>query len=147
MNPPTPARWLNLIRSDRGDLVASTVIFIAGILLVAGFMIDAGRLLTARRDANDAAAQAARAATQEIDGHTVTNGPTAISYNTDAAATAEAYLATVGVTGTVTITGDELTVTTTQQWDPVMFAPFGPRTVTGTATTRAALGINDGNTP
>lgn len=132
-------------RSDeKGEFLGFLIVMITAVLLVVGFTVDASRLLTARRDLNDTASQAALAAAQQVDGGSILRGEVALGAN--AIEAGHAYLAAQGVTGTVAIVGDTAVVEVTGTVEPIMFVGFGARTVTAEATARAVRGIDQADT-
>lgn len=105
------------------------------LIVAAGFAYDQATKIRAVRDAQTSAQEAARAGAQHvaaaaIDGQHVTIDPAA------AAAAARNYLRLTGATGTVTVTGHTLTVTTTRTWTPQILSAVGvtAQTMRGTAT-------------
>ncbi len=96
---------------EAGMVTAFVVIFTLALLAMAGLVLDGGLALAAKVQAIDDAQAAARAGAQAIDIPLYcTTGQ--ITLNPQAAvADAERYLAASGHTGTVTVTGDQVTVT------------------------------------
>jgi Flp pilus assembly protein TadG len=129
------------IRRERGSF--SLLIAVVGIVLLVaiGLVVDGGRYITAAQLADNAAGEAGRAAGQHITAHAVTgHAPQA---DTDRAVqAAQGYLSTAGVDGTVTVGGDEITITTTVRRTPVLLSVAGVSsiTATGTATVRLTRG-------
>jgi hypothetical protein len=108
---------------ERGSASVWAILVIAGAFTVLlGLVVDGGRLIDARTAAAHAAAQAARAGADAVADASVRNGHPDLD-PTSARTRAEAYLRDVGLTGTVAVDGQTVTVT-----------------VTGTSTT-AILGI------
>lgn len=139
-------RRLRALRTcERGDFAPMMLVMIVTILLVTGFTVDAGRLLSARREVNDVATQAATAGTQVVDGTAVLAGGTDLG--PQAVAAAMAYLDAVGVEGRAEIVGDTIIVETTAAYEPIMFgAIFGAREVKGRATARTVRGVDAAET-
>lgn len=124
--------------------VFATVIAVA-MVLVAGLVLDGGRLLAARRQADDIAANAARAGVQAIDETSLRSGRVTV----DPVAAHDAvtvYLAATPATGTARIAGDTVTVNV-RLAVPVLllgFAGVGTRTVAATRQARAVRGVTTG---
>lgn len=130
---------------ERGEIVAHTLVLVVAVLLTIGFSLDAARYLTTMRALDDAAASAARAGAQHLDEASVLTGGTDID-PTEGPNAALDYLDPLGLDGTATVAGDELTVTATTTWKPTMFAGFGARQISVTATARAVRGVFDADT-
>src|SRR3954447_14244158 len=98
-------------RDERGQVTAMWAILALALLVLGGLVYDGGQILTARREANNLARQAARAGAQQLDENTVRAGhPTLDPVSADAAA--RDYLARRGVApAIVTVTGSTVTVT------------------------------------
>ena len=113
------------------------------LLALGALVFDGGQILTARREANNLARQAARAGAQHLDiaqariGTFTLDAPAA-----DAAA--RQYLADHGVTpSAVGVSGDrvEVTITLTQPTPLLSILGISERDVTATASARAARGV------
>ncbi|CRK57638.1 hypothetical protein [Alloactinosynnema sp. L-07] len=92
---------------------AFVVVLVSGILALAGLALDGGLALAAKVRATGQAEAAARAGAQAID-LTAYRGTGALRLvPAQAVADAQAHLAAVGATGTVSVTGDTVTVTVT----------------------------------
>jgi len=131
--------------SERG---ASQTIFLIGVatslMLVIGLVVDGGGKLNAIEHANAAAQQAARIAGQHLSAQGAQSGGGAVADHTAAISAAEQALSVQGVDGTVAISGDQVTVTTTASYDTVFLPIIGITSLTGTgqATARIAEGIS-----
>ncbi len=138
------ARWLRgLGAGERGDFAGATIVMMAAVLLAVGFTVDAARLLTARREVNDAAGQASRVAAQVVDGNTLAAGGQP-GLHPDAADAAQDYLAGLdGIDGTAVLVGDEVVITTHATWSPMLFDGFFTLELEGRAVARAARGVDD----
>jgi hypothetical protein len=94
-------------------VTAFLVVLTIGILALAGLTLDGGLALSAKVKANGQAEAAARAGAQAIDLTAYRNTGTLQLVPAQAVADAHSYLATVGASGTVTVSGDTVTVTIT----------------------------------
>ncbi|MEC3974934.1 pilus assembly protein TadG-related protein [Amycolatopsis sp. H20-H5] len=94
-------------------MTAFVVVLSIGILALAGLTLDGGLALAAKVKANGEAEAAARAGAQAIDLTAYRNNGTVALVPAMAVADAHSYLATVGASGTVTVSGDTVTVTIT----------------------------------
>jgi hypothetical protein len=117
------------------------VIMIPALLMAAGLVLDGGRQLQARRDAGAAAAAAARAATQlsepEIYGAGLDQGL--------AVGRANAELAAQGAAGSVSVSGQRVTVTVTAAVDYLILP--GGRSVSTSSTSSPTDGVTSGAAP
>jgi len=98
---------------DEGRVSAFVVVLVSAILALAGLTLDGGLALAAKVRANGQAESAARAGAQAIDLTAYRSSGTIRLIPTQAIARAQAHLAAEGASGTVTISGDTVTVTVT----------------------------------
>ena len=130
-------------RDERGQVTAMVAILSVALLALGALVFDGGQIFTARREANNLARQAARAGAQQLDIAQARAGT--FTLDPAAADTAvRAYLDDQGITPTsVRITGDrvEVTVTLTQPTRLLALLGIEERTVTATASARAARGV------
>jgi hypothetical protein len=132
-------------RRERGSITAVVVVFAACFLVLGGLVYDAGRAMAAKTSAIDTAQQAARTAAQALNAGDLRNNVLATTPG-QAIADAEAYIATSGDTGTVTITGNQITVSVIQHQSTSLLAlvGVGEITVAGTASTEIEQGVTTG---
>lgn len=124
------------LTSDRGSMTAFVAIVATALVMVAGMAYDGGQIIAAQGRARSDAAKAARAGAQEIDLTTLRSGGQKMLDPSAARASAEAYLADVGATGTVTTDGPTITVTVTLV-QPMHILPGADRTIVATETVSA----------
>lgn len=135
-------------RGERGQITAMVAILAVALLALGALVFDGGQILTARREANNLARQAARAGAQQLDIAQARTG----TFTLDAAAAesaARTYLADQGVTPiAVRVLGDrvEVTVTLTQPTPLLSILGIDERDVTATASARAARGVTGDGT-
>jgi hypothetical protein len=98
---------------EDGRVSAFVVVFTIGILALAGLTLDGGLALAAKVRANGHAEAAARAGAQAIDLSVYRTSGKLELVPLQAVAHARRYLTGVGATGTVTVSGDTVTVTVT----------------------------------
>jgi hypothetical protein len=140
---PTPGRPPSLRRHGERGIVSLVVIVMGlALLLTVGLAYDGGRMLAAKVEAANEAAEAARAGAQAI---SVSDRDSPIA-NLDPAAAgdaAQAYLAATGHQGTVYVSGDQITVTVTFDEPLAILAVAGinQARVTEAATATATAGI------
>ncbi|GGB21830.1 hypothetical protein GCM10011492_09650 [Flexivirga endophytica] len=116
-----------LLRTDpeRGSI--SVLIMTASVMMVilVGLAVDLTGQVHAEQRARDVAAQAARAAGEQVTANSAIRGDTLSVNTTQAAAAAEQYLAAAGVHGSVTVHGSTLTVTTHDQYATKFLSVIG----------------------
>ncbi|NKY37988.1 pilus assembly protein TadG-related protein [Cellulomonas septica] len=123
--------------SDRGSVSVFVAISMLGLLVLVGLVADGGAKLRATQRADAVAAEAARAGGQALDLPAAVTGQHDRVDRAVAVRAAEAYLATVGATGSVTVSGDrthvEVTVTDTAPTAFLGLLGIEQLTVTGSA--------------
>ena len=128
--------------AESGMVTAFVVIFTLALLLMAGLVLDGGLALAAKVQAIDDAQAAARAGAQAIDIPTYRASGQITLDPAQATADAERYLAAAGHTGTVSVNGEQVTVTVTitQATQILDLAGIDHLTETGTGTATAEQG-------
>ena len=124
---------------DAGMVTAFVVIFTLALLVMAGLVLDGGLALSDKVRAVDDAQAAARAGAQAIDIPLYRSTGQITLDPAQAATDAEQYLAEAGQTGTVSVSGDQVTVTITvsQPTQLLALAGISHLTVSGTGTATA----------
>jgi len=119
-----------------GTISLVVVILVPALVFAAGLVLDGGRQLEARRDAQGAASAAARAAVQYEQAESFADNldPSLAIRRGQAALSAE------GASGSVTVSGDEVSVTVSITVDRQILP--GSATVTETATATPEEGVN-----
>jgi Flp pilus assembly protein TadG len=122
---------------EAGGVMALVAVLMVGLLAVVGLVYDGGRAITAQRRAINIAEQAARAGARALDATTLrTAAPDRLDPQA-AVAEAEAYLASVGATGQVTVTGDLVQVTVAYSEPTRLLGLVGITRYSGTGTADA----------
>ena len=135
-----PDRWW---AGEEGRVSAFVVTLTVAILTLAGLTLDGGLALAAKVRATGQAEAAARAGTQALDlGVYRATGDVRL-VSAQAVAQARRYLAAVGATGTVTVTGNavSVTVTTTQRTQLLGLVGIPALAVHGSATAHPQRGV------
>lgn len=130
-------------RSEGGQVTALWAILSVALLVLGGLVYDGGQILTARREANNLARQAARAGAQSLDEASIRAGAPHLD-PAAAEAAARAYLARQDVTpSSVTVADLRVEVTVSLRQDTPLLALVGidGRTVTATAAARSVRGV------
>jgi Flp pilus assembly protein TadG len=122
--------------NERGAVSTFLAVLALALLMAAGLAIDGGRKVNALREASHLADNAARAGAQAIDLDTLRTTGTLQLQPDEAVVRVDEYLAPLGHTADVTVTGDTVTVTISLTINPVLL-PTGPITVTATETATA----------
>ena len=124
------------VTGDRGSMTAFVAVTAVALVMVAGMVYDGGQVISATAQARSDAAKAARAGAQEVDLTSLrSTGETALD-PARAEASALAYLAEAGSTGTVAVDGANVTVTVTIV-QPMHILPLPDRTVVAVETATA----------
>ena len=126
-------------RHEAGVVTVTIVVLVIAVVAASGLVIDGGRLLSARRDASNVAAAAARTAAQELDVSRLETGNDVTLDPTDATAVAREILTRQGYAPadtTITIDGATVRIEIRDVVPLTLLAFTGlrSRTVTGTAT-------------
>jgi Flp pilus assembly protein TadG len=117
-------------------MTAFVAIIAVALVMVAGMVYDGGQVISATAQARSDAAKAARAGAQEVDITALRSTGETVLDPTAAEASALAYLAEAGATGTVTVDGPSITVTVTIN-QPMQILPLPDRTVVAVETATA----------
>ena len=130
-------------RGDDGSVSLMLAVMVLGVMIAVGLVVDGGQKLRATQRADDAAAEAARAAVQSVQPGNTVRGLRPRIDTAAAVQAAQNYLATAGVAGSVRITGDRVQVTTSTGFTPTILSliGLGSQTVTGAADARLARGV------
>lgn len=125
--------------TDGGQVTAFTVIWLSAMLVLAGLVLDAGLAVSTKVNARAVANAAARAGARELDLAALRiNGIVRIDPG-KARTAAASWIARAGLPGTVTVTGDTVTVsvTTAQPTQLLGLIGIGNIPVHATATAEA----------
>ncbi|GHC88231.1 pilus assembly protein TadG-related protein [Streptomyces flavofungini] len=112
---------------DEGSVTLYFIGFAVVMLLLLAVLVDGGRLMMADADADDIAAEAARAAGQEVNGPDAITGEGTRADPQKAVAAAQAFLADAGAKGSVWVAGDgqSITITVHDTYNPLLLGGFG----------------------
>ena len=132
-------------RGERGSVSMWVVLLAVALFSAAGLVIDGGYALSAKRRAITASEQAARVASDELSSAGLRNGAVVVN-DSAARATAQSYLASIGATGTVHVSGNRVSVTVTADYDTTILSMVGVTTIPIRATS-TATSIDAGQAP
>ncbi len=128
-------RW-----DDRGGVTVFVAVCVVALIGIIGVAVDGGGKMRALERADHVAGEAARAGGQAIDPTAAISGESIVVKPQDAVAAAQAYLRSVGATGTVSVSADGKTLTVhttgtyTTKFLPVVGIGSMPVTGHGSAT-------------
>lgn len=128
----------NVPDNERGNLTMKMIIFAVGIFLMVGLVVDGSGKINAGIQAQQLAANAARAAANSLSGDAVARGGRTLdSYQAQTVASSMANVA--GSSSKVSVVGDRVTVTVTTTYTPIFLQSIGIHTLaaTGSSTARA----------
>lgn len=127
---------------DSGQVTVFVVGIMVALLLLAGLVVDGGDVLAARQMAIDNAEAAARAGAQAISISSYRSSGEVVLDPAAAESAADSYLRGVGDQGTVTVSGDTVTVTVRLRQPLAILSIVGiaSLTVTGTGSAVPVLG-------
>lgn len=108
--------------ADRGSISGFVVVITLTVLVCAGLAVDGARIVGAKVSAADHAENAARVGAQELE--SVRSGELILD-RAGAQGAAESYLASQGVSGTVTVTPEQITVTVSTTVDMTLLGLIG----------------------
>ena len=104
----TIRRFLSKLRNDeRGSITPMFVVFVPALVLVIGLVVDGAGKIQANEHAQSIASGASRAAANAVASEVIVNGGLSLD-NHRAQIAARDYIEAAGMTGTVTVTGNEI---------------------------------------
>jgi Flp pilus assembly protein TadG len=124
--------------AERGSVTLFVAVIAVALLIAIGLVVDGGQHISASQLADNAAGEAARAAGQHITGAAVLGSPPEAD-TARAVQAARDYLDAADVAGRVTVSGSEITVTTTVDRQPILLSIAGVTKITGTGSAAVRL--------
>jgi Flp pilus assembly protein TadG len=137
-DPARNAHYRHCVDADRGSVTLFVAVVAVALLIAIGLVIDGGQHISASQLADNAAGEAARAAGQHITGAAVLGSPPEAD-TARAVQAARNYLDAADVAGTVTVSGSEITITTTVDRQPILLSIAGVTKITGTGSASVRL--------
>ena len=132
-------RWIQRLRSDeRGSITPMFVVFVPALVLIVGLVVDGGGKINANDQAQSIASGATRSAANALASQVVTNGALVLDSQL-AQQTALDYIAASGMTGTVTVNGDQIIATVHTDYATNFISAIGITTLPAEATATAQL--------
>lgn len=130
---------LRKLRDDeRGSITPFFVVMVPSLILTVGLVVDGGGKIQANENAQAVASGASRAAANAVASQVVTNGGISID-NNRARTAASDYIAAAGMTGTVTLAGDRITVSVETSYVTKFVSIIGVNTLPAEATATAQI--------
>lgn len=120
------------LRDERGYVAVWTVVIGGALMLVGGVVYDSADKANEARRVTLVANEAGRAAAQEVTSDVIVGTGGSVDPSR-AAQAARDYLAATGVSGDVSVSGNQVTVTTSQSWSPQIMPVLQPDTLTATS--------------
>ncbi|WP_434025834.1 TadE/TadG family type IV pilus assembly protein [Streptomyces graminofaciens] len=126
---------------DRGGVTVFVAVCVMALIGIIGVAVDGGSKMRAVERADYIAGEAARAGGQAIDPAEAISGNAIVVDPQNAQAAAQAYLRSVGATGTVSVSGDgkTLTVNITSTYDTKFLSVVGIGSLSVTGQGKATL--------
>jgi Flp pilus assembly protein TadG len=131
-------RRLAALRGERGSASISFLLVSVSLIVVIGLVVDGAGKIQANERADLVAASAARAATNAIGGDTVRVGALSLD-PVKAVAKGEEYIAATGMAGSVSVTGEVVTVTVSTTYTTRFLSLIGVVELPGTGEASARL--------
>lgn len=128
---------------ERGAATVFVVLLATAMLACGGLVIDGGYALAARRASMAQAEQAARVASDKLSESSLRSGQTVLVTG-QAQGAAQSYLANAGAAGSVSISGDLVTVTVRDTYQPAVLSMVGVGSLDVSATATATSISDDG---
>ena len=121
---------------ERGSISLWAAVAAFAMIVMVGIAVDFSGQAVAEQRARTVAAQAARAAGQELQPDAVTRAGQPVTDTIHAITAATSFLTQAGQTGTATVTGNTITVTVTSSYECVFLSIIGISSlpVSGTST-------------
>lgn len=134
-------RLRNRLASEEGSLSAWVLLTAVVLVAVLGLVVDSAGKYQADERAHQVASNAARAAANSLSGDAVQRGDVYLDA-ARAQQTARDYIAASGLTGTVTITGQEVSVEVETSYTTKFISLLGVNTLPASGTASALLITN-----
>ena len=145
----TVSRRAHGCRSQDGSISLLLVIAVLAMLIAVGLVVDGGQKLRSTQRADDAAAEAARAAVLSVQPGSTVRGQRPQIDTAAAVRAGQDYLAAADVVGTVSVSNGRVQVSTSTSFTPAFLSliGLGAQTVTGQAAARLARGVDQEEQP
>jgi Flp pilus assembly protein TadG len=135
----TIRQLLRKLRDDeRGSITPFFVVFVPALVLIVGLVVDGAGKIQANENAQAIASGASRAAANAVAAQVVSNGGISLD-NTRAQIAATDYIEASGMTGTVNVVGNRITVSVETSYSTKFVSIIGIATLPAEATATAEI--------
>lgn len=135
----TIRRLLRKLRDDeRGSITPFFVVFVPALVLIVGLVVDGAGKIQANENAQAIASGASRAAANAVAAQVVSNGGISLD-NNRARTAATDYIEASGMTGTVNVVGDRITVSVETSYSTKFVSIIGIASLPAQATATAEI--------
>lgn len=135
----TIRQLLRKLRDDEcGSITPFFVVFVPAIVLIVGLVVDGAGKIQANENAQAIASGASRAAANAVAAQVVSNGGISLD-NTRAQIAATDYIEASGMTGTVNVVGNRITVSVETSYSTKFVSIMGIATLPAEATATAEI--------
>lgn len=135
----TIRQLLRKLRDDeRGSITPFFVVFVPALILIVGLVVDGAGKIQANENAQAIASGASRAAANAVAAQVVSNGGITLD-NNRARIAATDYIEASGMTGTVNVVGDRITVSVETSYSTKFVSIIGITTLPAEATATAEI--------
>jgi len=132
-------RLLRKLRDDeRGSITPFFVVFVPALVLIVGLVVDGAGKIQANENAQAIASGASRAAANAVAAQVVSNGGISLD-NNRARIAATDYIEASGMTGTVNVVGDRITVSVETSYSTKFVSIIGIASLPAQATATAEI--------
>ena len=132
-------RLLRKIRDEeRGSITPFFVVFVPALVLIVGLVVDGAGKIQANENAQAIASGASRAAANAVAAQVVSNGGISLDNNRARTAAAD-YIEASGMTGTVNVAGDRITVSVETSYSTKFVSIIGIASLPAQATATAEI--------
>lgn len=135
----TIRQLLSKLRDDeRGSITPFFVVFVPALVLIVGLVVDGAGKIQANENAQAIASGASRAAANAVAAQVVSNGGISLD-NNRARTAATDYIEASGMTGTVNVVGNRITVSVETSYSTKFVSIIGIATLPAEATATAEI--------
>ncbi|ALJ22370.1 pilus assembly protein TadG-related protein [Microbacterium sp. No. 7] len=123
---------------ERGSITPFFVVFVPALVLIVGLVVDGAGKIQANENAQAIASGASRAAANAVAAQVVSNGGISLD-NNRARTAATDYIEASGMTGTVNVVGNRITVSVETSYSTKFVSIIGIATLPAEATATAEI--------
>lgn len=117
---------MRIPRGERGSASLFYAALAAGFFAIVALVVDGAGAIKATQQADQVASQAARQAGQQLDATSLVQGAAEVKVDpAEARAAAQQYISAAGATGSVSVSGDKIRITTQIVYHPIFLSAVG----------------------